>query len=221
LHLKRHLFWGSFTTSFKSVPSKELVNGESLTGVQLAPILAIFGVAFALSLLSKFLQLVFIDKEKIDSLKKESKEKQDEILRLLKGGESEKKRAEQMQTELMEKNLEAMKGSMVLSYISLPFFLGAFWVLGSLYAGKVFETIIPLPAFNNFNLLNPMSWVPVGLTTTSGYFKMYFFYYLISGALIGLIFLVLEKIIGRKIKFLWVKEKGKNVLDKIFKKKIF
>ena len=46
---------------------------------------------------------------------------------------------------------------------------------------------IALPKFSGFSILNPFSWVPIGLTTQTGYYKAFFFYYLGSAMLMGLV----------------------------------
>ena len=80
--------------------------------------------------------------------------------------------------------------------ISLPIFLVFFAGMGFFFGGISFESLIPLPKFVEFGLLNPGSWIPVGITTTTGYYKAYFFYYLIITISLGF----LEKIYENKKK---------------------
>jgi hypothetical protein len=91
-----------------------------------------------------------------------------------------------------------MNSNMKLSLFTMPAFLIAFWFLGSLYANQTLVSIIPLPKFSNFFLLNPLSWIPIGLTMTTGYYKMYFFYYLISAIVMNYIDKAYDKFVKKK-----------------------
>lgn len=109
------------------------------------------------------------------------------------------KEGNQEKTSLLQKEMFEIQGKMLqmsnkVMLISLPIFLVAFSVLGFFYGGISFESIIPLPQFSEFGLLNPLSWMPIGITTTTGYYKAYFFYYLIT----TIILTIIEKIYDKK-----------------------
>jgi hypothetical protein len=53
-----------------------------------------------------------------------------------------------------------------------------------------------------------LSWVPAGLTTATGYYKAYFFYYLASTIIMGIAFTILSK-------FLEKREMKKNDIKKM------
>jgi uncharacterized membrane protein (DUF106 family) len=144
-------------------------------------------ITIALAAITKVLQRKLIDKKKMQESQKKIKEDQKKFNELLKEAEKNKKEIEGLQSQILKENTELLNMNMKLSMFTMPAFLIAFWFLGTLYNGMMLVSIIPLPAFNSFNLLNPLSWIPVGITITSGYYKIYFFYYLISAIAIGFI----------------------------------
>lgn len=149
------------------------------------PALVLLGFVIVLAIISKIIQRKFIDKEKMKSIRAQVSEKQKEATKLLKEGKQEK--AMQVQNEMLEKNMEMLQMTNKVMLVSLPLFLVFFWILGFVFGTQSFESLIPLPAFNSFNILNPASWIPVGITTTTGYYKAYFFYYLIITIILGII----------------------------------
>ncbi|MFA6268675.1 MAG: EMC3/TMCO1 family protein [archaeon] len=144
-------------------------------------------ITIALAAITKVLQRKLIDKKKMQELQKQIKDDQKKFNELLKEAEKNKKEIEELQTQILKENTEMLNMNMKLSMFTMPAFLVAFWFLGTLYTGKILESIIPLPTFHNFNLFNPLSWVPVGISVSTGYYKMYFFYYFVSAILMGLI----------------------------------
>ncbi len=158
------------------------------------PAIILLGFVIVLAIISKIIQRKFIDKTKMASIKAQIKEKQDTATKLLKEGKREE--ATKVQGEMLEINMEMLQMTNKVMFISLPLFLVFFWILGLMFGTSSFESIIPLPAFNGFNFFNPSSWIPVGLTTTTGYYKAYFFYYLIVAIILG----ILEKIYEKNIK---------------------
>lgn len=134
----------------------------------------------------------------MDYNKEKMKELQKKMNALMKvGSEKSKKELELLQTEMLDVNSKILKQSMKLMWVTMPVFLVAFTGMSYLYGGKSLESFIALPMFENFNMLNPMSWIPVGLETSGiGFFKMYFFYYLVISLGINLV----EKIYDKNIK---------------------
>ncbi|MFA6065435.1 MAG: EMC3/TMCO1 family protein [archaeon] len=162
------------------------------------PAIIIFCITVALAALSKVLQRKLIDKEKMKAFQTKIKEDQKKFNELLKEADKNKKEIEELQSRIMQQNMEMMNSNMKLSLFTMPAFLIAFWFLGTLYGGQLLVSIIPLPTFNNFFLLNPLSWIPVGLGMTAGYYKIYFFYYLIAAILMNYIDKGYDKFIKKK-----------------------
>jgi uncharacterized membrane protein (DUF106 family) len=160
------------------------------TGIEIAA--TIFMLCFVLAIVSKLIQKKLLDKDKMKSLKSQVKDKQKEMKELVKGGNNEK--AAKLQKEIMEITMEMMQGTQKVMFVSLPIFLVFFAGLGYFFGGITFQSLIPLPKFVGFNILNPGSWIPVGVTIMTGYYKAYFFYYLISTITIAIIEKVIEKI---------------------------
>ena len=115
-------------------------------------------------------------------------------------GEQNRKELERLQTEMLELISKMLNSSMKLMWVTMPVFLVAFAILSYLYGGKTLESFIALPTFNGFNMLNPFSWVPTGLSVQTGFFKMYFFYYLGCSIIFNLIENVYDKQLKGKIK---------------------
>jgi uncharacterized membrane protein (DUF106 family) len=149
--------------------------------------IVIFLATIALALISKILQRKLIDRKKMLEYQSSIKADQKRFNLLLKEAEKNKKEIEELQTQILKQNTEMMNMNLKLSLFTMPAFLVAFWFLGSLYNGQNLVSIIPLPTFNNFYLLNPVSWIPVGFAMTAGYYKMYFFYYMISAIIMSFI----------------------------------
>lgn len=160
----------------------------------LEPAITLLVLVIILAIISKIIQRRFIDKEKMASIRAQVKEKQQEATKLLNNGKREE--AMKVQGEMLETNMEMMQMTNKVMMVSLPIFLVFFWLLGLIYGSTTFESIIPLPAFDGFNFLSPATWIPVGMTNTTGYYKAYFFYYLIATITISII----EKIYEKKIK---------------------
>jgi uncharacterized membrane protein (DUF106 family) len=155
-------------------------------------------LCIVLGVISKVLQRKFIDKREMDYNREKMKELQKKMNELMKiGSEKSKKELELLQTEMLEVNSKILNQSMKLMWVTMPVFLIAFAGMNYLYGGKSLESFVALPMFEGFNMLNPMSWIPVGLETSGiGFFKMYFFYYLVISLVINLV----EKIYDKKIK---------------------
>ncbi len=163
------------------------------------PAIIIFCITVALAALSKVLQRKLIDKEKMKAFQTKIKNDQKRFNELLKEADKNKKEIEELQSSIMQQNMEMMNSNMKLSLFTMPAFLIAFWFLGTLYNGVNLNSILPLPTFNDFNLFNPFSWIPVGLETSEiGYYKMYFFYYLIAAILMNYVDKGYDKFIKKK-----------------------
>jgi uncharacterized membrane protein (DUF106 family) len=155
-----------------------------------------------LALISKILQRKFIDKREMDYNKEKMKDYQKKMNELTKKGDGEqnRKELEKLQTEMLELNSKMLNSSMKLMWVTMPVFLVAFAILSYLYGGKTLESFIALPTFNGFNMLNPFTWIPTGLSVQTGFFKMYFFYYLGCSLTINFIEGIYDKQIKGKIK---------------------
>jgi len=155
-------------------------------------------LCIVLGSITKILQRKFIDKRELEYNREKMKEMQKKMNELMKiGSEKSRKELELLQTEMLEVNTKILNQSMKLMWITMPIFLVAFTGMNHLYGGKSLESFIALPMFEGFNMLNPLSWIPVGLETSGiGFFKMYFFYYLIVSLGLNLV----EKVYDKKIK---------------------
>jgi len=160
----------------------------------LEPAIVILVTTIALATVTKILQRKLIDKKKMQEIQKKIKEDQKKFNELLKGAEKNKREIEELQGQILKQNTELMNMNMKLSLFTMPAFLLVFWLLGNLYNGQMLTSLIPLPTFESFQPFNPMSWVPNGLGMMSGYYKMYFFYYMISAIALGIIDKLYDKV---------------------------
>ena len=151
------------------------------------PAIVILLTTIILAGVSKILQRKFVDKKKMKQQQDEIKQDNIKLKELMKGAEKNKKEIEEMQTRMMEKNMALMNSSMKMSLFTMPAFLIAFWFLSTLYSGQTIESFVVLPTFSNFFMLNPLTWIPTGLSQSTGFYKAFFFYYLVSAMVFGLI----------------------------------
>jgi uncharacterized membrane protein (DUF106 family) len=156
--------------------------------VFLEPAIEIALICVVLAAISKIIQKKFINKELMKEYKEEIKKINVKVKEAIKEGKKEK--ASELQKEMFAVQGKMLQMSQKVMFVSLPIFLVAFAMLGFLYGGISFESFIPLPKFNSFFLLNPGTWIPVGITTSTGFYKAYFFYYLIA----TIVFTIIEKI---------------------------
>ncbi len=169
----------------------DVVNSAIIILNGINPAIIILIVCVVLASLSKILQRKFVNKREMDYNKGRIKELQKKMSELSKiGDEKSKKELEATQTEMLEVNTKMLNQSMKLMWITMPVFLVAFAAMSYLYGGKALESFVPLPKFINFNMLWPptwLSWIEGGFSTTTGFFKMYFFYYLVCSLIINFI----------------------------------
>lgn len=147
----------------------------------------ILGTTIVLAAVTKVLQRKLIDKNEMKRYQVEAKEMQVTLKELMKEAEKNKSKIDELQTKMLRNSTDMMNKNMKLSLFTAPAFLVVFWFLSTLYGGQLIESFIALPKFVGFNMFNPMSWVPVGLTMQTGYYKAFFFYYMGSAILMGLV----------------------------------
>lgn len=147
----------------------------------------ILGITIVLAVITKILQRKLIDKKEMKKFQEESKEIQKQLKELMKEAEKNKSKIDELQTEMLTNSTKMMNKNMRLSLFTAPLFLVIFWFLSTLYSGQFIESFIALPKFNGFFLFNPFSWIPVGFTTQSGFYKMFFFYYMGSAMVMSLV----------------------------------
>ncbi|MCX6798736.1 MAG: EMC3/TMCO1 family protein [Candidatus Diapherotrites archaeon] len=153
----------------------------------ISPAIDIVLISAVLVAASRLLERRFVDKKKMKESQQRMKEKQKQIKDLMqRSDEKSKQDATRMQQEMLQEMSENMQGSLNYMMVSLPVFLVAFFFLGQLYGGKIFEAPFPLPQFHGFSIINPFSWVPVGIGTETGYLRWYFISYLIISILLGI-----------------------------------
>jgi uncharacterized membrane protein (DUF106 family) len=151
----------------------------------LEPALVILLITVGLAIVSKVLQRKLVDQKKMREFQSKVKEDQKRFNLLLKEVEKNKKEIEELQSQIMKQQMEMMNANMKLSLFTMPAFLIAFWFLSSMYTGQTLTSFVVLPTFNGFNILNPVSWIPIGLSTSTGFYKMFFFYYFVSAIIVG------------------------------------
>jgi uncharacterized membrane protein (DUF106 family) len=151
----------------------------------LEPALVILVITIILAGLTKVLQRKVIDRKKMKECQDQMKSDHKRFNELIKGAEKNTKELEALQTQILKQQTEIMNMQMKLSMFTLPGFLLAFWGLGYLYSGQMLTSLIPLPTFNQFFLFNPLSWIPTGISASTGYYKMYFFYYIIASIIVN------------------------------------
>ncbi len=148
--------------------------------VFISPAIDISLITLALVVVSRFLQSKLVNKEKQKAAQQRMKEKQKRIKELIASNdERSKNEAAALQREIFAEMGESMQGSMRYMMVSLPFFLVVFAALGFFYGGLYFDALFPIPKFEG--------WLPVGLTTKTGWFKWYFFTYLIASIVLGIV----------------------------------
>jgi len=161
----------------------------------ISPIVDISLVALAVVAVSRFLQSKMIDKEKQKAAQTRMKEKQAKIKELMQNtDEKSKSEMQKLQQEMFEEMGESMQGTMRYMIFSLPIFFGAFFILGSFYGGMYFQAPFPVPKFQDFFFLNPLTWIPVGFVLETGWLKWYFMTYLIVSIVLGITLKIKEKV---------------------------
>ncbi len=154
--------------------------------VFISPAIDIGLISVALVVVSRFLQSKLVDKEKQKAAQQRMKEKQKRMKELIASNdERSKNEAAALQREMFAEMGESMQGSMRYMMVSLPFFLVVYAALGFLYGGLYFDALFPIPKFQGI--------IPVSLTTKTGWFKWYFFNYLIASIVLGIIIKVWAK----------------------------
>lgn len=151
------------------------------------PAIVILATTIVLAIVTKILQRKLIDKKEMKRYQSEAKEMQVTIKELMKEAEKNKSKIDELQMKMLKNSTEMMNKNMKLSLFTAPAFLAVFWFLSMLYGGQWIESFIALPKFDGFNMLNPASWIPIGLTLQTGYYKAFFFYYMGSAMLMGLV----------------------------------
>ena len=166
--------------------------------VSFAPAVVIFIVTLVLAFVSKVLQRKLIDQKKMKEHKLKMKENNIKMKELMKAGDAGKKELAELNKSMLQGQMDMLQSNNKLMLVSLPVFLVFFAALGFVYGHMMIQSVIPLPSFNQFAFLNPMSWVPVGLTMTAGYYKVYFIYYLASTIIMAIIFKIFSLILDKK-----------------------
>ena len=151
-----------------------------------------------LAAITKVLQRKLVDKNEMKRYQTEAKEMQVTLKELMKEAEKNKSKIDELQTRMLKNSTEMMNKNMKLSLFTAPAFLAVFWFLSTLYAGQWIESFVALPKFIGFNIFNPSSWVPVGLTFQTGYYKAFFFYYFGASIVMGLVEKVYDYIKKKK-----------------------
>jgi uncharacterized membrane protein (DUF106 family) len=148
--------------------------------VFISPAIDIGLISLALVVVSRFLQSKLVNKEKQKAAQQRMKEKQKRMKELIANNdERSKNEAAALQREMFAEMGESMQGSMRYMMVSLPFFLVVYAALGFYYGGLYFDALFPIPKFQG--------WLPVGLATKTGWFKWYFFNYLIASIVLGIV----------------------------------
>ena len=151
-----------------------------------------------LAAITKVLQRKLVDKNEMKRYQNEAKEMQVTLKELMKEAEKNKSKIDELQTKMLKNSTDMMNKNMKLSLFTAPAFIAVFWFLSTLYGGQFIESFIALPKFIGFNIINPASWVPVGLTMQTGYYKAFFFYYFGASIIMGLVEKVYDYIKKKK-----------------------
>ncbi|MDP2974272.1 MAG: EMC3/TMCO1 family protein [Candidatus Diapherotrites archaeon] len=152
----------------------------------ISPAIDISLITLALVVIGRFLQSKLINKEKQKASQQRMKEKQKRIKELVASNdERSKSEAAALQREMFAEMGESMQGSMRYMMVSLPFFLVVYAALGFYYGGLYFDALFPVPKFDGL--------LPVGLATKTGWFKWYFFNYMIASIVLGIVLKVWVK----------------------------
>ncbi|MBI4043798.1 MAG: DUF106 domain-containing protein [Candidatus Diapherotrites archaeon] len=137
-----------------------------------SPTVDIALVAVLFAVISRVLQHVLLDKEKMESIQAELKvkqKKQKELMARKDAGSA--KELEGLNTEMMALMSESMKGFPKLMGVSLVVFLPLWWLVASVYGNARVELFYP------FSLVKP----------SIGWFWWYFIMSVIASAVIGVV----------------------------------
>ena len=127
------------------------------------PMIDIALATIAIALISRALQSKFVDRKKMKQQQADMKEKQKKVKELMqKTDQKSRLEMEKLQKEMLESMSESMQGSMRYMMISLPLFLGFFWVLGTAYEGALISLPFAVPIIHrnmSFEITASISWL--------------------------------------------------------------
>lgn len=158
----------------------------------ITPVIGIVLVSFGMVLISQGLQRKLVDRKKLKRDQARMKDLQKQLKELLKeNDEQSKKKADEMQKEMLGLMNSTMMGSFKPMMITMPIFLGIYWVLGSFYSGGLVELPIPLPVFH---LMPEFPWIQSFEITDAISWRWWYIYSaLISGLVINIILKMIDK----------------------------
>ncbi len=167
--------------------------------VEITPIIGIFGITAILVIVSRLMQNRFMDRDLMDEQRKEMNEKRDRMKELLsKQDEKSLKEAEKIQREMLEMSQKMMQGSMRYMMVSLPLFLGVFFLMGFVYGETIIDLPVPLPWWENAEIFNPFTWLNIKFFEQTNWFGWYFASYLFISILYGIGRRILKRIKGEQ-----------------------
>ena len=154
-----------------------------------SPAIVIFFTALVIAIITKALKEKFIDKDKMKRNKERMKKKQEQIKKLTKDGENEK--ANELQMEILKDSMESMGDMKTIFVIGIPYIIVSGLFRYVIYPTISFESLFALPKF-------AMTWIiplpTLELTIITGALKAFTFYYLFWVIIIGLIWMIFEKL---------------------------
>ncbi|MEI7961284.1 MAG: EMC3/TMCO1 family protein [archaeon] len=139
-------------------------------------------ITLGLSALIRILQRKLVDRKKVKELQKQLKEDNKRYFELIKEAEKNKKEIDEIHPRIMKAQMDMMNSSMKVSLITLPAFLVVLYLLKEWF--MTIQLVSPIPVIMFVN------WIPVGLTTTPGYYEAYISFSILSTILL----IIIEKI---------------------------
>jgi uncharacterized membrane protein (DUF106 family) len=137
-------------------------NGVEKLMVIFDPQIEIIAISGLLAVVSKIIQIKFIDKKKLKENQMKMKENQ-KLMKDLAGKEDPKSKneLERLEKEFMQTANETMKSSFRQMAFTTPIFLGAFWFLGATYSEQAFGLPVPIPWLgeNGIELFSETNWL--------------------------------------------------------------
>ncbi len=150
------------------------------------PMIDIALVSGVLALVSSVIQAKMMNRKAMKENQEKLKEKNKRMRELMnKNDEKSKNELESLQNEVLEMMQKMMQGSMKVMFVSMIFFLPAFWVLSHFYANAVISLPLPVPWFGEFDLFNIGTWQNmIKLYNETNYLGWYMLTYLLFSLII-------------------------------------
>lgn len=143
-------------------------------------------LSVGLAIVSRLIQARFGKRKEVNEIQQRVKQKQERLKELMKKEDTKSKNeAQTLQTEMMTELNTMMSYNMRVMFISLLIFGPALALLQAWYQGMIVESPISIPVFHRASGF-PFFWLEI--TTHSNWFSWYFWWTLLAGIILGMVF---------------------------------